>query len=330
MLNKDKIHTTVIDAGGRYGLHPSWKPFKGELTYYLFEPDPEEAERLTRKYQNRQNEIFIEQMGLDKASGQLELNLFRNRAMSSSSTRNPVSSLFHDEREQEVEITKTITVPTVTIDEYSKNNDLQVDFLKLDTEGSEYEILQGAQTQISEHVLGIRCEVAFDYIFEGRALFSTIHNYLLGHDYFLLNFDYDGRGDYQNESVKVEGRYGILTACDAVWLKRYTHSLNPELSAGTLAVNAMKMAAFCMENNATDVAIDILLKVREDNRVSFSFLENTALYKHMDKKVHELFYGLKWQPGQSLVKNQEMYRQIFEKEMKVMNEYMESLILNPD
>ena len=37
MAHIDKIHTIVIDAGGRYGLHPSWKPFNGALKYYLFE-----------------------------------------------------------------------------------------------------------------------------------------------------------------------------------------------------------------------------------------------------------------------------------------------------
>ena len=330
MVDKEKIQTTVIDAGGRYGLHPSWKPFKGELAYYLFEPDPEEAERLKQKYQQRQHEITIEQMGLDKESGELQLNLFRNRAMSSSSTRNPISSLFHDEREQEVEITKTITVPTISIDEYARDKNLQVDFLKLDTEGSEYEILQGAQEQVTNHILGIRCEVAFDYIFEGRALFPTLHEHLLERDYFLLNLDYDGRGDYQNESVQVEGRYGILTACDAVWLKRYDYSLNTELATEVLAINAMKLAAFCLENNATDVGIDILLKVRKDNRVTLQPFEHSKLYKYLDKKIHELFYGLKWQPGQSLLKNQQVYHNIFEKEMKVMNEYMESLTLNPD
>ena len=36
----NRIRTTVLDAGGRYGLHPNWKPFTGELDYYLFEPDP--------------------------------------------------------------------------------------------------------------------------------------------------------------------------------------------------------------------------------------------------------------------------------------------------
>ena len=54
-MNLD-LKTTVLDAGGRYGIHPTWKPFTGELKYYLFEPDPSERARLKRKYKHRASE----------------------------------------------------------------------------------------------------------------------------------------------------------------------------------------------------------------------------------------------------------------------------------
>ena len=45
MANRN-LKITVIDVGARYGIHPSWKPYQGELSYYLFEPDKKEAHRL--------------------------------------------------------------------------------------------------------------------------------------------------------------------------------------------------------------------------------------------------------------------------------------------
>lgn len=78
------VKTTVIDAGGRYGLHPTWKPFTGELDYYSFEPDPEEARRLKAKYAHRANEIKIIDRAVAEKDGKLKIALFRNRAMSSS------------------------------------------------------------------------------------------------------------------------------------------------------------------------------------------------------------------------------------------------------
>jgi FkbM family methyltransferase len=99
MLSKDQfLISRVLDAGGRYGLHPSWKPFTGELDYYLFEPDPAEAMRLEQKYSHRSNEIKVVDKAVTKEDGTLTINFFRNRAMSSSVSRAPLSASFHGER----------------------------------------------------------------------------------------------------------------------------------------------------------------------------------------------------------------------------------------
>ena len=45
------VETVVLDAGARYGIHPTWNNFGGELRYIMFEPDPAESTRLRTKYQ---------------------------------------------------------------------------------------------------------------------------------------------------------------------------------------------------------------------------------------------------------------------------------------
>jgi FkbM family methyltransferase len=330
----DLFKTTVIDAGGRYGLHPSWKPFSGELEYYLFEPDPIESERLKNKYSRRAGEIKVLSCAVAESDSKLTIHFSKNRAMSSSAIRNPVSALFIGERQREVEIVESIETETVSIDSFCKKRNLKLDFLKLDTEGTEYQILKGAKKQLQESVLGVRSEVSFDYIFEGTPLFSTVHDFMLSQDFYLLNLDYDGRGDYQNDCVKVDGRYGILTSSDAVWLKRpeflYAHSAHSANSSAEIEARVTKYAAFCLNNNAGDVAIETLLKARCEHKLDFDIAKHTRLYKFLDVSVHKYFYGLKWQPGQSLKVHQDLFSTIFGKKMKEMNEFMESEELNPD
>jgi len=327
----NRIRTTVLDAGGRYGLHPNWKPFTGELDYYLFEPDPIESKRLAEKYIMRASEIKVIDKALATENGELTINFFRNRAMSSSVVRNPVSSLFKSgERETEVDIVESITVQAESIDYFSEQNNLRLDFLKLDTEGTEYQILQGAKKQLRDNIIGVRCEVSFDYIFEGMPLFSTLHDFMLSYGFILLNFDYEGRGDYQNIFVKTNERYGILTATDAVWVKRPNLLFNiTEDDKVNATIKIMKYAGFCILNNAPDLAINILLEARE-NKVDFSEFSDTRLYKFLDISIHRLFYSLKWQPGQSLIQHRETFFRIFNKDMKILNDYMESTELNPD
>ena len=329
-MQSKTVSMVVIDAGGRYGLHPTWKRYDGELDYYLFEPDLQEANRLIQKYKKRTAEVRVEAMALGAKSGDLKINILRNKAMSTSTVRNPVSALFTGERRQEVDTVDVINVPMVTIDEYADENNLNVDFLKLDTEGSEYEILNGSTKQLERNILGVRSEVAFDHIFQGKEIFSDIHALMLQKGFFLLNLDYLGQGDYQREEVAASGRFGILTACDAVWLRRFESFLDQKGAEKDAILKVLKVAAFCFHNFAPDVALKLLLDARRIYHYSFKEFSQSKLYGGLDNLVHRHFYRLKWQPGQSLKNNQKIYFDIFEKEMKVMNEYMESLELNPE
>ena len=51
---------------------------------------------------------------------------------------------------------------------------------------------------------------------------------------------------------------GILKDCDAVWLKEYDTLF--ETKKESLEIRGLKYAAFCLNNNASDVAIDVLTK----------------------------------------------------------------------
>ena len=325
------IRTSVIDAGGRYGIHPSWKSFTGELSYYLFEPDAAECARLELKYSNRKDEINIFNLALDQRDGSLEIDMFRNRAMSSSSVRNPISSLFKNQRQDEVDIVDQIRIQSRSVDSFCSERNLKIDFLKLDTEGSEYEILLGAVEQIAETIIGIRVEVSFDQIFAEKQLFGAISDFLLKKNFFLLNLDYRGRGDFQNEFVNIDRSYGILTASDAVFLRRkVSFFLMDEHGGLAQAIRVLKYAAFCFENGAPDVGLDLLMSARQDHGANLGLVDDSELFKFVDRTVQRYFYSLKWQPGQILQHHADCYYSIFNKPMKRTHDFMQSIELNPD
>jgi len=299
----------------------------------LFEPDSAEAARLTQKYKGRSDEIKVIDCALLDKDGTAKLFLFRNRAMSSVHKRTPVSPFFAGERQNQVDVVDSQEVKVTSIDSFCDQNNLSVDFLKLDTEGSEYAILQGAEAQLGGSVLGIRCEVSFDYLFENAPLFSKNHDLILAHDFYLLNLDYNGKGDYCNEFVETNGRYGILTHCDGVWLKRRERlfdSLSLQGANAAMQARVLKYAAFCLNNHASDVAVDVLLQARREYHLDFAALQESRLYRFVDISIHKLFYSLKWEPGQSLEKHRQTYFEIFNKRILEMHEYNQSIELNPD
>jgi FkbM family methyltransferase len=325
----NRITTIVIDTGGRYGLHPTWKPFKGELAYHLFEPDVKEAERLKKKYSHR-SDVIVQSLGLLDSKGVFQLNILQNPAMSTCCQRQSVSPLFWTERKDQTQVISGNQVECTTIDAYCEEKGIRADFLKLDTEGSEQRILLGASKQLDKNVLGVRCEVGFDEVFEGGALFCEVHTFLRSKGFFLVNLDYNGKGDFLNEFVQASGRYGILISCDGLWLKRPRLLFNSARSMTEKAIQVLKYAMFCLNNNAPDLAIHTILEARKEHGLSFSQLEDSHLLRQVELNTHRHFYALKWQPGQSLERHYEIYERMFGKRMLRVQEYNESMELNPE
>ena len=193
------------------------------------------------------------------------------------------------EREQECDIVDKIECPAVSIDSFCNKNKLKLDFIKLDTEGTEFAILEGAQKQL-ENIMGVRCEVVFDKIFKGMPMFGDIHELLIDKGFYLLNLDYEGRGDYQNDFVNVNERYGILSSTDGVWLRRQDDLEKNE-------TQYLKYAAFYLCNNAPDVALDALFRGKIKYELDYNKVESSRLYRFVDISIQKLFYSLKWQPG---------------------------------
>jgi len=93
-------------------------------------------------------------------------------------------------------------IECTTLDLLMRKSDVyNIDLLKLDTQGSELDILLGAHDYISK-VSIIKIEVSFIEIYKGQKLFDEVHTYLVGKKFKFLMF-FDGHYQYlPNEKVK--------------------------------------------------------------------------------------------------------------------------------
>jgi hypothetical protein len=77
----------------------------------------------------------------------------------------------------------------VPLDEWCRENDVRnIDFIKLDTQGSELAILHGAQ-QILESTLIVETEIEFNPIYENQPLFGDIDSHLRAQGFELWGLD---------------------------------------------------------------------------------------------------------------------------------------------
>lgn len=87
-------------------------------------------------------------------------------------------------------IMETVPLKVVSLDEYLPQHGInEIDFIELDTQGSELSVLQGAKSFLSSSVLGVRVEVEFLPMYQGQPLFADVDFFLRQFGFMLFDLD---------------------------------------------------------------------------------------------------------------------------------------------
>ncbi len=185
----------VVEVGVRGGADNCWDPLGDQIHVFGFEPDEEECRRLNEIYGNR---VTAFPYALGSENGEAAL-ISCSDFPSSSSTYgyNPslYSRLIVGEKFEGPRSLRSVTVRRLDM-LLEEQRIEQMDFLKMDAEGSEMDILLGAGALLDdESLLGVFTEVRFhpQYFLqnEGRrpAVFSDLEAYLRDRGFFLYDLD---------------------------------------------------------------------------------------------------------------------------------------------
>ena len=176
----------LVDVGARGGIHRKWNLLSESIKVLGFEPDPEECIRLNEK--SEKNHTYFP-IALHNRSGTIEMNITKNPVNSSIYLPNfPLWNRFPNLHE--LEVIKSVQVNCDTLDRVLKSNDIQdVDFLKIDTQGSELQILEGAREALKSYIFGVDVEVEFSPIYTDQPLFPDVDKYLRDLGFVLFDMD---------------------------------------------------------------------------------------------------------------------------------------------
>ncbi|UYN97328.1 MAG: FkbM family methyltransferase [Enhydrobacter sp.] len=149
----------IFDVGARGGVNPEWAVFGDQLQVFCFEPDETECKRLTT---NAPPQIKYLPYALGRSSG--AATLYEAELPASSSlykTRMEYFGRFVNRDNGMTVSERKITVRT--LDEVAAAARISyADFIKLDTEGAELDVLVGGKNTLnSGGVLGILSEIRF-------------------------------------------------------------------------------------------------------------------------------------------------------------------------
>jgi len=128
-------HGCAIDIGANHGIYTEYLISKCKMQVHAFEPQPLLCEQLTRVFRHFDG-YTIYNMGLSSQESELVLHIpFKN------GLRRDGYATFQDIKEPH----ESIRVPVKTLDSFRFEN---VDFIKIDVEGFEFAVLQGARETI--------------------------------------------------------------------------------------------------------------------------------------------------------------------------------------
>ena len=155
----------VVDVGARGGIESFWKVFGDDIRTIAFEPDPEECARLQAIAEK--NVTYLP-TALGAESGSRTLHVARFSAASSFYPNDKTWCARFDIGDS-LAIESRTEVRTTTLREALAGR--QPDFIKLDVEGAELDVLRGADLGA---VLGLVSEVRFSKRMSGCPTFAEL------------------------------------------------------------------------------------------------------------------------------------------------------------
>ena len=139
-LSDDPIN--YVDIGARGGLLEFLKPFESVLNTIFFEPDTEEYLKMQKLLANKQAQIFNTAVSDSNSIKTLYLTKKRGGSSLLHPSGHMIGLMAQDGNGiDRFAVEQTIEIKTQRLDDILKFSEIKIDILKIDTQGSEYEIL---------------------------------------------------------------------------------------------------------------------------------------------------------------------------------------------
>jgi len=188
----------IVDIGCRWGFAEKFISDSEFFRVYGFDPDLEECRSLSRRY--GQDTVSIIPVALAETAGKRTLYITQEPACSSLLPPDPELTENYPALQCARHVS-SIEVETTTLDNWANENDVQViDYIKIDTQGTELEILKGG-INILSNVRCLEVEVEFNPIYLGQAVFSEVDMFLRDQEFVLwkltnqVHYSRDGSPD---------------------------------------------------------------------------------------------------------------------------------------
>jgi FkbM family methyltransferase len=259
----NSLHITVCNVGsrkiGEYDDYGSlgWQIFAPNLTIYGFDADPDACDEANANLEERGvnwEEIHIP-VGLGKEVGDAKLYV----------TKNPMCSSLYPPNEQYlarfgglpelVNLDYEIPIEVITLDHFCQTEDIdEIDFLQIDVQGADLDVLSGASWILDKSILAIQIEVEFSHLYKDQPLFADVDTFLRAKGFTL--FDLMSSRRVRNLSpIQSNSHPGQILWADGIYFRDLIN--NDIHSLPKTPEQIFKLACIADVNNFSDYALEL-------------------------------------------------------------------------
>jgi FkbM family methyltransferase len=178
----DQIHMTVCNVGSRkIGLNDDysslgWGVFAPNLSIYGFDADADACEEANANIEDRKINWTEKHVPLALADSIGESTLYV--------TKHPMCSSLYPPNEAYL----NVDIETTTLDTFCQSEGIdEIDFLQIDVQGADLNVLRGAASILQKSTLAIQIEVEFSHLYTNQPLFADVDAYLRNRDFTLFD-----------------------------------------------------------------------------------------------------------------------------------------------
>lgn len=266
-----------LDAGARGGLQGTWAEIDDDrLRVVAFEPDPDGA----RGLRGRPNFDVIE-VALWSSPGTVDINLAEIPATSSVYPPNwRLLERFLPQHSEPRRTVKVASIPCDTIDASLKQIGRCADFIKLDTQGSEFEILSGAEEALATSVFGVVAESWTIEVHKGQRTTGEILSFMHQRGFALFDMSVGAAWHRRGAGKLKHLNKRQIVGLDLLFFRE------PALAPGHFAspAAAAKAAAIAEMYGFPDLSLEIIDLSRPDGAEEISSMQ--AMRRLIVEGVH--------------------------------------------
>lgn len=221
----DRIHVSICNVGSRKVsaqddyANQAWRIFAPNLTIYGFDADPEACDAANLEFEAQAadwNEFHIP-IAIAKESGSATLYVTKNPMCSSLYRPNEELLQHFPGLPELVNLDHTTEIETTTLDTFCQAESInEIDFLQIDVQGAELQVLEGAVQTLNRSVLAIQAEVEFSPLYKNQPLFADVDRFLRQQGFVLFDLS---KSQIARSPIWSINRPGQLLWGDAVYLR---------------------------------------------------------------------------------------------------------------